>query len=254
MKIKLIQSSVGSGDSHRFLASYVINDVVALDAGCIGFIAPVEDQKQIEHVIISHTHIDHIASLPIFVDNVFVPGPDCVTIYGNESVLECLRGDVFNDRVWPDMIRLSEEESPFLRLRLIESEQSIEIENLRITPIEVNHIVPTLGFLIEDSKGAIVFVSDTSPTEQIWEVANRTPNLKAAFLEASFPNSMDWLAEKAGHLTPAMFHNEIGKLNHDVDIIAVHIKPLYEKVIVAELQALGLPKLRMGTPGQIYDF
>ena len=131
MKINLLQSSIGSGGGHRFLASYVVNDVLAIDAGCIGFISPVEDQKQIKHVLLSHTHIDHIASLPIFVDNVYDRSPECMTIYGNEAVLECLRSDIFNDRVWPNMIQMSESEFPFLNLQLLNSETPIEIDNLK---------------------------------------------------------------------------------------------------------------------------
>ena len=254
MRIRLIQSSIGGSGSQQFLASYVIDDTIAIDAGCIGFMSPVDEQRRIEHIFLSHTHIDHIASLPIFVDNVYAPGPDCVTIYGNSEVLECLRCDIFNDRVWPDMIQLSVVESPFMKLVEIEHGKPIEVNGLKITPIDLDHIVPTLGFVIESPNASVVFVSDTSPTQTIWDIANQTPNLKAAFLEASFPNSMDWLAEKAKHLTPEMFQDESQKLQRDATIIAVHIKPAYEEAIIAELEKLDMPNLRIGRPGQRYEF
>ena len=254
MKVTLLESSVGSGKRLQVLASYIINDVVVLDAGSIGFVSPVEVQRRIKHVLLSHSHIDHTASLPIFLDNVYAPGPDCVNIYGSESLLECLQTDIFNDRVWPNMIRLSDDETPFLKLHCLKNETTVAFEDLKITPVELDHIVPTFGFVIEDQDSAIALVSDTRPTERIWDIANQTANLKAVFLEASFPDSMAWLAEKAHHLTPTLFQQEAGKLNKDVPIIAIHIKPAYESEVVRTLQSLETPKLEIGVPGKTYEF
>jgi len=254
VKIRLIQSSIGDSGSQQFLATYVIDDTVAIDAGCLGFMSPVDDQRRIEHIFLSHSHIDHIASLPIFVDNVYVPGPDCVTIHGNREVLDCLRSHIFNDRIWPDMVQLSEPKTAFMELVEIEHGKPVEVNGLKITPVELDHIVPTLGFVIEGQDASIVFVSDTSPTQAIWDLANQTPNLKAAFLEASFPNSMAWLADRSKHLTPEMFNEETKKLQRDATIIAVHIKPAFEDAIIAELKMLDLPNLRIGRPGQRYEF
>ncbi len=254
MKITLVESSVGSGKQLQVLASYIINDVVVLDVGSIGFVSPVEVQRRIKHVLISHSHIDHTASLPIFLDNVYAPGQDCVRIYGSEGLLECLQTHIFNDRVWPDMIRLSKDETPFRRLYYLEDETPVEIENLKITPVELDHIVPTFGFVVEDQDAAIAFVSDTRPTQKIWSIVNQTENLRAVFLEASFPNSMEWLANKAHHLTPSLFLDEVRKLNADVPIIAIHIKPAFEAEVISELKSLKLPNLQIGIPGRTYSF
>lgn len=215
---------------------------------------PLDIQRAVKHIFVSHSHIDHLASLPIFVDNTYTPGPDCVTVHGNESVLDCLQRDIFNDRIWPDMIRLSAEETPFLRTSEIHSEQPVTVEGLTVTPVLIDHIVPTMGFVVQDDHSAIAVVSDTGPTDRIWEVINATKNLKAVFLEASFPNNMDWLAEKAMHLTPAMFYAEQKKLKHDVPVIAVHIKAAFDAPIRAELKELKLPNLQFGEPGKVYDF
>ena len=254
MNVTLVKSSLDGGKHHQILASYLINDTIVLDAGCVGFATPLDVQRRIKHVLLSHSHIDHIASLPIFIDNVYEPGPDCVTLYGSQPLLQCLDDFVFNDQIWPDMIRLSMEETPFLRLQPFGSGETLTIEGLKVTAVELDHIIPTQGFVIAGKDSAVAFVSDTSPTDQIWHVINNTPNLKAVFLEASFPNSMACLADKAHHLTPAMFHDETRKLNHDVLIIAIHIKPSYETEIVQELQALNLPKLEIGEPGRVYEF
>ncbi len=232
--------------SQQFAISYVINDVVAIDAGCLGFAWPLSVQRDVKHIFLSHSHIDHIASLPLFLENVFVPGPDCPTIFGNASTIDCLKRDVFNHRVWPDFIQLGEIETPFLELKPIEDGDQLRVGNLTITAVAVDHIVPTLGFIVEDDHSAVVFGSDSGPTERIWELANQNPKLKAVYLEASFPNSMEWLARVSQHLTPEMFLKEYRKLDTEVAVIAIHIKAAFRDQVIQELQNLNLPHLTIG--------
>ncbi len=256
MKVHIVPSSVGESSRHQILATYLINDSVAIDAGVLGLLSPLEAQRRVRHVFLSHSHLDHLATLPIFIDNVYVHGPDSPSVWGSPQVLETLQRDLFNDRLWPDMIRLSGEESPFLKLETLSAEQPVEVEGLRITPIELKHVVPAFGFLVEElaTKAAVLFVSDTGPTERIWEIANRTPGLKGVFLEASFPNSMRWLADKAAHLTPELFRNELTKLKQSVPVHVIHVKLAFEALILDELRALQLPNLLVIDPGTTLEF
>jgi ribonuclease BN (tRNA processing enzyme) len=256
VKVVLVPSSVSerSEDQHQFLTSFLINDTVAVDAGCLGLNGTAQEQARIRHVLITHTHIDHIGSLPIFVENAYEGKRDCVTVHGNEAVLSCLQTDLFNDRVWPDFIRMSTANAPFLKLALLQAGHAIELEGLRVTPVPVNHVVPTFGFIIEDKDSAVAIVSDTGPTDAIWGYANQTPNLKAVFLEATFPESLTWLAEVSTHLTPALFAREIQKLKRPAALIAVHIKARFRTEVTNELKALGLPNLQIGRFGKPYTF
>ena len=256
MKVTLVPSSVSPEEASQvqFLTSYLLGDSLAIDAGCIGLFQTPREQARIKHVLLTHTHMDHIASLPTFLENVYDTGQDCVTIHASEAVLESLRHDLFNDRVWPDFIAMSARGVPFLKLATLHPGQPVELEGLRITPVSVNHVVPTLGFLIEDQTAAIVIPSDTGPTEEIWQRANQLPNLKAVFLETCFPNAMAEVAARAEHLTPATFASEVCKITRPVALIAMHIKPLYYAQVVQELVALGLPNLTMARFGIPYEF
>jgi ribonuclease BN (tRNA processing enzyme) len=238
----------------QFLTSYLLNETVALDAGCLGLHRTPREQARVRHILLSHTHLDHLASLPMLLDNTYQSGSGCVTVYGNDAVLDCLRRDVFNDRLWPDFIRLSGERPPFLRLERLEPGRPVEVEGLRITPVPVDHAVPTLGFLVEAGSAAVLFPSDTGPTEAIWQRANATANLRAVFLEATFPQAMAGLAEVSRHLTPPLFAAEVRKLRRPARLIAVHISPRFYSEVVDELQALGLPNLEIGQPGKTYEF
>jgi ribonuclease BN (tRNA processing enzyme) len=266
VKVTLVPSSVspeGAGQV-QFLTSYLIGESLAIDAGCIGLYRTPREQARIKHVLLTHTHMDHIASLPTFLENVYDSEQECVTIHGSEAVLESLRRDLFNDRVWPDFIAMSAQagearDNPFLKLATLHPGQKVRLEGLSITPIAVNHIVPTLGFLIEDAASAVLIPSDTGPTEEIWRRANQAANLKAVFLETCFPDSMSAMAERAKHLTPTTFAKEVQKLRRPegqgpVRLIAIHVKPLYYAQVVGELQALALPNLTMARFGEAYEF
>ena len=253
MRIRLLASSSGPTPSFQFAMSYLVNDCLAIDAGAIGF-APLTVQRAIKHVFLSHVHLDHIASLPIFLDNVYEPGPEAISLYAGKSTWEALQQHIFNDVVWPDFVRLSTSESPFFHFQQLNSEMAIEAAGLTLTPVALDHVVATLGFIIDDGQAAVAIVSDTSPTQRIWEVARTIPNLKAVFLESSFPSSMQWLADKTNHLTATTFATEIANSGLRVPFYAMHIKPAFQANIVGELQRLGLDNLHILEPDRDYDF
>ena len=255
MKVTLLPSSVTAGaETNQFLTTFLVNDCVAIDAGSLGLLGSTEAQARIKHVFLTHTHIDHIASLPIFVENVFEAGADCPTIYGGIEVLDCLHRDFFNDRVWPNFIAMSVPESPFLRLEKLVPGRPVDVMGLRVTAIPVDHIVPTVGMIIEGPDATIVIAGDTGPTEQLWAAANAARNLKAVFLEAAFPNELEWLADVSKHLTPRLFAGEVRKIKPGVPVHAVHIKPKFLDRVKEELAGLGLPMIEICRPGRVYEF
>ncbi|NBS91395.1 3',5'-cyclic-nucleotide phosphodiesterase [bacterium] len=224
----------------------LVNESIAIDAGAIGLFSSPKEQEKIRHVLLTHSHIDHLATLPIFIENVFTGKPDPVIIYGSTPVLDCLQSDVFNNRIWPDFIELSKfPVSRFLDIKPFEPNQTITLEGINITSININHVVPTVGYIFDDGKSAIGYVSDTAETEEIWERLNKQANLKAVFLEVTFPNHLQWLADVSKHLTPKTFKLELQKLKKDVPIFAVHLKGRYRDQVAKEVVDLNLPNVHI---------
>jgi ribonuclease BN (tRNA processing enzyme) len=255
VRVTLIPSGVSaSGDPGQYTSSALINDTVVIDAGCIGFWRTAQDQARIRHVLLTHSHMDHLASLPIFLENAYEGKADCVTLHASATVLECCQRDLFNDRIWPDFIALSKGDRPFLRISPIEAGQTVTLEGLHITAVEVNHVVPTLAFLVNDGTGTIGFVTDTGPTDEVWQLLNARNDLRALFLEATFPGNMTWLADLSKHLTPATFAGELSKLNRVVPTYAIHLKARYHSQVTAELDALGLPQVVVAQFNHPYTF
>jgi ribonuclease BN (tRNA processing enzyme) len=255
VKVLLVPSSVAAGaqEPAQFLSTVLLNDTVAIDAGCLGLYRTPEEQARVRHLLISHTHLDHLASLPVFLENAFEAGGRPVTLHGTAAVLDCLHRDLFNDRLWPDFIELSRGEPKFLQLALLEPGKPVQLDGLRVTPVAVDHLVPTVGFVVEEDGATVVFSSDTGPTVELWQHANRAADLRAVFLEVTFPDALAELAAVSRHLTPATFAGEVAKLRRPVPVIAVHLKPRYREQIVRELEALNLPQVEVGRFGWAYE-
>jgi ribonuclease BN (tRNA processing enzyme) len=253
MQVIIVPSSV-SGEPVQMFTTYLINGTVAIDAGSVGMYGSIDQQARIKHIFLTHIHIDHVASLGPFVDAVYDGTGECVTVYGNAYTLDCLRKDFFNNRLYPDFFHISTFRPAYIKAIELTPGVPVELDGLRITPVEVNHVVPTVGFVVEDDHSAVVFPSDTAPTEEIWKVARSCPHLKAVFLESTFPESMGWLAELAKHLTPSLYAREMKKLDRPARWITVHMHPRHRPIVVQELLALGLPGVEIGESGKTYTF
>lgn len=254
MKVRILGSSVSDSTLRQYFSSYLINGTIAIDAGCLGLYGAPDEQAAIHHVFLTHSHCDHTASLPIFLENAWTPTGECPRIYGSLEALDAVQRHIFNDVMWPDFVSLSKKMHPFLRLCPLDNELPVEVDGLRITPVRVNHLVPTFGYLITDDQTAVIVAGDTGPTERLWEVAHQTAGLRAVFLETCFPNSMKRLAETSFHLTPEMFAGEVGKMPPGIKVIVTHIKVRYRDEIVRELHALELPQVVIGDCEKEYDF
>lgn len=254
MRVYPVPSSVLLPLRRQYLTSFVVNGTVAIDAGSLAFGLSRPGQRKIRHIFISHTHLDHLASLPMFLDNAMDGSGTVVNIYATPSTLECLRTDLFNDRLWPDFVLISERGTPFLQMHELTPRVPVEVDGLRVTPILVDHVVECLGFVVEEPGAAVLFSSDTGPTEEIWQVGRGLPDLKAAFMEVTFPDDMVWLAEKSKHLTPALAAREREKLPPGVQVLGVHLHARHRPKVVRELKAAQIPGFEVVRFGKMYHF
>lgn len=242
MELRILGCSGGEADGER-LTGLLVNGSVALDAGSLTAALTVEEQVRIQHVFLSHSHLDHICTLPFFTKNIFGRAQGAVEIHALPETLDVLRRHLFNDELWPDFSVIPSPNDPTIRYLELEAERVYEVCGLRITPIRVNHLVPCVGYKVDDGKDAFIFTSDTAETDRIWAIANATPNLRLVITEASFPNEQARLAEASKHLTPAKLGAELKKLRPDVPVRIYHLTPGDRAAMLPQLQALGDPRL-----------
>jgi cAMP phosphodiesterase len=258
LKIQLLPSSfdaAGRATPAQRLTCFLIDDCVSVDAGSIGLALTEAQRQTVRDVIVTHPHMDHIASLPIFVDDLFGELKEPIRIHATPEVIDLLERDVFNDNVYPRFAELKNQHGAVMKYVPFEVEQEFPVAHLKVTAVSVNHIVPTVGLVVSDGKTTVAFSSDTAETDELWSAVNRAPRLDALFIEASFPNSMRELAKASKHLTPQLLAQELSKLTHNgLDILAVHLKPAYRPILISELEALGIDKLSVMEAGRVYEW
>lgn len=232
----------------------LVNGTVALDAGSLSQALSIDSQVAVHSILLSHSHMDHTNSLPFFIENVYGKSERGIEIHSSAATAYAIRKYLFNNATWPDFTRLPNHLLPAVRFREFEDEVPVVVDGVSFTPIPVDHLVPTHGFLIEADGAAVLWSSDTGPTQRFWEIANRTPNLKALCIETSFDNSLQQVADVSLHLTPRTLEAELRKLRKKVPILLHHLKPPCIERIEEEVRKLGNPDISYLEQGKVYEF
>lgn len=259
MKIQLLPSTFdteGRAAPEQRLTCYLLDDRVAVDAGSIALALNDSQRGSVRDVVVTHPHMDHVATLPIFIDDLFATLEEPVRVHATEEVIRLLERDIFNWTLYPRFSELrNDKDTRVLEYVPFRAGEEFTVAHLRMRAVAVNHIVPTVGLVVSDGESVVAFSSDTSATEEFWRVVNALPRVDALLVESSFPNSMSRLAEASGHLTPEGLGRELGKLSRDgFDILAVHLKPAYRHTLLGELAALGRTDLTVMEPGREYNW
>jgi cAMP phosphodiesterase len=247
---------MGDRSQTQSLTTFIINGTIALDAGSLGFSLDGAALADVEHVIVTHSHLDHVASLPMAVAEVFPRLKRPMKIHGTPVVLDAVRNHLFNGVIWPDFTRIKmlKSDRGAIEFVTIEPHKSFELDGVRFTPVPVNHEVPTIGLVAETPDAAVAFTSDTCTTDDIWAAASKPANLRAVFVDCSFPDELESLAISSGHLTPKMVAAEAAKLTRPAQVICVHIKPDTREKVLAQLKSHGTSNISAIDIGKTYVF
>ena len=252
MRIRVLGASGSEVPNHN-LPAFLIDGVILLDAGTIGLSLSDREQFRIKHILITHSHLDHIKGIPFLLDNMVITNRKySLTLLSGRDVLDDLRKNVLNDRIWPDFARIPDRKRPALRFRSLSPRRVFNLNGYRVHCARVNHSVPAYGFIIEDRRGkAVAYTGDTGPTELFWQkMAGR--DVRCLIVEVSFPNTMSDLAIRSGHLTPRLLSRELEKMPYIPERIYItHVKPQYKGRIHREIGALSCRKISILSDNQV---
>ncbi len=258
MKIQLLPSTFdenGCASARQHLACFVIDDCVAIDAGSLAMAATTEQKKLIRDVILTHAHLDHIAGLPLFIDDLFAKLKVPISVFATADVIEIIERDIFNWDVYPKFAELTNQNGAVLKYCPFETGGNFIVKHLRVKSAKVNHKVPTVGFVISDDKTTFAISSDTSEMNGFWDVINAEKNLAALLIECAFPNELEELAQVSHHLTPKMLSKELKKFNcKNCPIYVINIKPMYFEEVVRQVENLEIKNLEIFQVGRVYEF
>jgi ribonuclease BN (tRNA processing enzyme) len=224
MKLRVLGCSGGIGGNFR-TTSFLIDHDVLIDAGTgLGELSLAE-MSLIDHIFITHSHLDHIACLPLLVDSVGFIRKNPLTIHTTAETLDILQLHIFNWEIWPDFAAIPNLHQPVMRYEVIKLGEAVDIGGRKLTPLPVNHVVPAVGFRIDSGKASLAFSGDTTTCDAFWEQVNQIPNLRYLIVETAFCEAEKELAVLSKHLCPSLLAEELAKLKLHPEIFITHLKP-----------------------------
>jgi ribonuclease BN (tRNA processing enzyme) len=252
LRVRVLGPFGGSAPGCR-MTTFLLNETTSLDAGALTPTLTLAEQRLVDRVVITHSHFDHVATLPFFFENVFGRRKP-IEIVAPRRVLTPLRAHLFNGSLWPDFSKLPSRRKAIMKFRPIPEGSVFRTRELSFLPVPVHHIVPTYGYLVRSATASILFSGDTGPTRRLWEVADAADDLKAIFLEVSFSDAQAKIATASLHLTPRLIPGELAKTKKDVPVYLYHMKPPSFPAIAREVKKLKMPRLHFLTGDETLEF
>lgn len=258
MKVQVLPSSIdqdGRASQRQHLLSVIIDDRVAIDAGSLAMACSDLHRKQVRDIILTHTHLDHIAGLPMFVDDLFAVLDSPICVHAPAEMIEILERDIFNWCIYPRFSELKNEKGPVLEYCEFAPGSRFDVAHLSVQSVKVNHPVDAHGYIAASEGSAVAISGDTAETSAFWDFCNAEPDLKAVFIECAFPDELESLAVVSEHLTPSRLRSEVQKLSRPgVPIYVINLKPMYRERILSQLAVENIPGLQVAEIGRVYEF
>lgn len=252
MQLKVLGCSGGIGGSLR-TTSFLLDDDVLIDAGTGVGDLTLSELKQIDHIFVTHSHLDHIACIPFLVDTVGGMRRAPITVHATAETLDSLKAHIFNWKIWPDFAQIPTRAAPYLRYEQIRVGEPVNLSGRMVTPLPANHVVPAVGFHMDSGESSLVFTGDTTSNSALWEIVNRIENLRYLIIETAFSNSEHQLALDSKHLCPSMLAAELAQLKRPARVFITHLKPGEGALTMEEVeQVAGAYSPRMLYNGQVF--
>lgn len=255
MRVRVLGCSGGIGGRHLRTTSMLVDNDILLDAGTGVTDLSLTELSLIDHVFVTHSHLDHITSIPFLVDTVGGMRSRPLTVYAIPATLEILRNHIFNWSIWPDFAQIPAPDKPFLQYRAIRVGETISIAGRRFTALPANHVVPAVGYQLDSGRASLVFTGDTTTNDPLWTLVNRISNLRYLIIETAFCNRERELAIVSKHLCPTLLAEELAKLERTAEIYITHLKPGEIELTMQEIEeCAGQYRPRMLQNNQVLEF
>jgi cAMP phosphodiesterase len=254
MRLKVIGCSGGIGGNLRTTSLLLDHDVL-IDAGTGVGDLTLEQLVRIDHIFVTHSHLDHVTSIPFLVDTVGAMRSQPLTVHALPETIVDLKQHLFNWKLWPDFTQIPSAEKPLLRFSPVTVGQCVTISNRTIMPLPVDHVVPAVGYALNSGAASLVFTGDTCSSDALWRTVNNIGNLRYLIIETAFSDSERELAIRSKHLCPSMLVEQLTQLKLPAEIFITHLKPGEGDKIMKEI-AIGASRWgpKMLQHQQVFEF
>ena len=234
MKLRVLGCSGGIGGELRTTSMLLDHDTL-IDAGTgVGDLS-VNELAQIDHIFVTHSHMDHVGSIPFIVDTVGWMRGKPLTVHATPETLAILKDHLFNWKLWPDFSQIPDPKNPFMRFEPVAVGAPVVLNGRRVTPLPANHVVPAVGYHLDSGRASLVFTGDTTTNDPLWLMVNEIANLKYLIIETALSDRERDLAKLAKHLCPSLLAEELSKLKLAPEIYITHLKPRESELIMQQI-------------------
>lgn len=255
MRVRILGCSGGIGGSHLHTTAMLVDDDILVDCGTGVGDLTLAELARVDHVFLTHSHLDHIAGLPLLIDSVGDLRSRAVTVHATEATLEILRTHIFNWAIWPDFNEIPSVGAPQMSYQPIHVGVAVELGGRSITALPASHTVPAVGYRLDSGRASLVTSGDTGPCPEFWAAVNGIDNLRYLIVETAFSNRERRLATVSKHLCPSMLATELAALRRSAEIYITHLKPGQGELTMQEINdSLGELQPRMLENNQVFEF
>lgn len=233
MELRVLGCSGGIGGQLR-TTSLLLNSEVLIDAGTGLGDLTLQEMALIRHIFLTHSHLDHLAGLPLLIDSIFDRIKTPIVIHAQPVTIKAVQEHIFNNIIWPDFSVLPNKDQPVLCYEAMNPGETYPLGEINIEMALVKHVVPAVGYIVTSPRHTVAFTGDTSTNDTFWPVLNALHKLDTLIVEAAFTNSDLRLSQQAGHYCPSTLAADLGKLKHQAKVYLSHHKPGAEAKILAE--------------------
>ena len=255
MKLRVLGCSGGIGGRLMRTTPMLVDHDILIDAGTGLTELTLAEMAMIEHIFITHSHLDHLAALPLMIDSVADMHDRPITLYATDATLEIIKNHIFNWAIWPDFSEIAIRQEAVMQYQAIRIGEPVRLGERTITAVPAEHTVPAVGYHLDSGQGSLVFTGDTTVNDAFWPVINRISNLKYLIIETAFSNRERQLALTSKHLCPSMLAEELARLERDVSVFITHLKPGQVELIMGEIEeCIGDFRPKMLQNNQLFEF
>jgi ribonuclease BN (tRNA processing enzyme) len=242
MQIRVLGCS-GSIAAGSRTTSFLVNDDILVDAGTGVGDLTLDEMARIDHIVLSHSHLDHVLAIGLLADSVtrrrHAARRPPVQVHALAATIAALRLHIFNGVIWPDFTRLPDVTHPVLQFHAVEVGQVLQLGARRVEVLPASHTVPAVGYAVLGTRpgsGAWVFTGDTGPNPALWQRLATLP-MAALVIETAFRDDEHALASISQHLCPAQLQCELASLAAPTEVYITHIKPGEVDAVMSEIAA-----------------
>ena len=216
--------------------SFLIDGRILIDAGTGVGDLTLDEMQAVDDVFLTHSHLDHIAALPMMLDAVASRRAEPLRLHALPDTIAALQQHIFNDVIWPDFSRIPSQNRPFVRYQPLQMGQCLQVAGVDIEVLPARHTVPAVGYAARGETGWWVFSGDTGPNPAFWQRINQL-HVHSLVIETAFSNGERELAHLARHLSPAVLADELDQIDctRRYPIYITHTKPAETETIMREI-------------------